>query len=136
MGQVTKSTQRVSVEHTAVVQFPPHTMPVQTAPTVVPSTLWNRNIDRNETRNISSLLFLLKSLPLLAVMTKKERNNGIVRGTRTFFCFKIETGCELGGGRAPRWSEGLRCEHGSSSDSVAWLMAKACGLLKVRYRTT
>jgi hypothetical protein len=63
-------------------------MPVQTAHTAVPSTLWNRKIDRNETQNISSLLFLLKSLPVLAVMTKKENNNGIVRGTRTFFVLK------------------------------------------------
>ena len=116
--------ERVPAEHMAVVQFPPHTMPVRTAPTAVPSTLWNRNIDRNETQNIRSLLFLLKSLPVLAVMTKKESNNGIVRGTRTFFCFKTETGSELGGGRAPRWSEGLCSEHGSSSDSVFWLKAK------------
>jgi hypothetical protein len=42
----------------------------------------------NETQNISSLLFLLKSLPVLAVMIKKESNNGIVRGTRTFFVLK------------------------------------------------
>jgi len=49
----------------------------------------------NETQNISSLLFLLKSLAVLAGMTKKESNNGIVRGTRTFFCFKIETGCDF-----------------------------------------
>jgi len=75
-------------------------MPVQTAHTAVSSTLWNRNIDHSETQNISSLLFLLKSLHVLAVTTKKESNNGIVRGTRTFFCFKIETGCELGRGRA------------------------------------
>jgi hypothetical protein len=82
-------------------------MPLQTANTAVPSTLWNKNIDRNEIQNISSLLFLFKSLPMLAFMTKKESNNGIVRGTRTFFCFKIETGCELGAGTAPQWSEGL-----------------------------
>lgn len=57
----------------------------------------------SETQNISSLLFLLKSLPVLAFVSKKESNNGIVRGTRTFFCFKIETGCELGRGRTPQW---------------------------------
>ena len=116
-GQVTKrltphpaSTQRVPAEHKAVVQFPPHTMlvhvlPVQTAHTAVPSTLWNRNIDRSGTQNISCLLCLLKGLPMLVVMTKKESNNGIVRGTRSFFCFKIEAGCELRGERALKLSE-------------------------------
>jgi hypothetical protein len=43
----------------------------------------------NETQNISSLLLLLKSLPVLAAVTKKESNNGIVRGTRTFFVLKM-----------------------------------------------